>query len=197
MFARRRHNEMIMKLCFAAMWSKPGYNVSPRPAVCSSISVRTQWAFSWINRTTRSSIFSPIYSSSKTPGTSFSRQTFLFPFSCHLDLVCVWLLSLSPSSFFQALTTWRLYFLPPKIPAKVIFSRSHVITLQDVTFSLASPTKLSSVELYPWQQVETTFNFLEIRALNSQPDHQVCACVCVYLIACLEYRVVRYSSVMW
>ncbi|XP_036969838.1 capping protein, Arp2/3 and myosin-I linker protein 3-like isoform X2 [Acanthopagrus latus] len=37
------------------------------------------------------------------------------------------------------LTTWRLYFLAPKIPAKV----------------------------------ETTFNFLEIRALNSQPDHQV------------------------
>ncbi|CAN9500667.1 unnamed protein product [Ophioblennius macclurei] len=37
------------------------------------------------------------------------------------------------------LTTWRLYFLAPKVPAKV----------------------------------ETTFNFLEIRALNSQPDHQV------------------------
>ncbi|XP_047443864.1 capping protein, Arp2/3 and myosin-I linker protein 3-like isoform X3 [Mugil cephalus] len=37
------------------------------------------------------------------------------------------------------LTTWRLYFLAPKIPAKV----------------------------------ETTFNFLEIRALNSHPDHQV------------------------
>uniref|UniRef100_A0A673B3V9 Capping protein regulator and myosin 1 linker 3 n=1 Tax=Sphaeramia orbicularis TaxID=375764 RepID=A0A673B3V9_9TELE len=37
------------------------------------------------------------------------------------------------------LTTWRLYFLAPKIPAKV----------------------------------ETTFNFLEIRSLNSQPDHQV------------------------
>ncbi|XP_044054279.1 capping protein, Arp2/3 and myosin-I linker protein 3-like isoform X1 [Siniperca chuatsi] len=37
------------------------------------------------------------------------------------------------------LTTWRLYFLPPKIPAKV----------------------------------ETTFNFLEIRALNSHPEHQV------------------------
>ncbi|XP_029286265.1 capping protein, Arp2/3 and myosin-I linker protein 3-like isoform X2 [Cottoperca gobio] len=37
------------------------------------------------------------------------------------------------------LTTWRLYFLAPKIPAKV----------------------------------ETTFNFLEIRALNSQPEHQV------------------------
>ncbi|XP_053708449.1 capping protein, Arp2/3 and myosin-I linker protein 3-like isoform X2 [Synchiropus splendidus] len=37
------------------------------------------------------------------------------------------------------LTTWRLYFLAPKIPTKV----------------------------------ETTFNFLEIRALNSQPDHQV------------------------
>ncbi|XP_008280204.1 leucine-rich repeat-containing protein 16B-like [Stegastes partitus] len=37
------------------------------------------------------------------------------------------------------LTTWRLYFLAPKIPAKV----------------------------------ETTFNFLEIRALNSHPEHQV------------------------
>uniref|UniRef100_A0A3Q2NNB3 Capping protein, Arp2/3 and myosin-I linker protein 3-like n=1 Tax=Fundulus heteroclitus TaxID=8078 RepID=A0A3Q2NNB3_FUNHE len=37
------------------------------------------------------------------------------------------------------LATWRLYFLAPKIPAKV----------------------------------ETTFNFLEIRALNSHPDHQV------------------------
>ncbi|XP_045906389.1 capping protein, Arp2/3 and myosin-I linker protein 3-like isoform X2 [Micropterus dolomieu] len=37
------------------------------------------------------------------------------------------------------LTTWRLYFLTPKIPAKV----------------------------------ETTFNFLEIRALNSHPEHQV------------------------
>ncbi|KAK5869922.1 hypothetical protein PBY51_024599 [Eleginops maclovinus] len=37
------------------------------------------------------------------------------------------------------LTTWRLYFLAPKIPAKV----------------------------------ESTFNFLEIRALNSHPDHQV------------------------
>lgn len=37
------------------------------------------------------------------------------------------------------LTTWRLYFLVPKIPTKV----------------------------------ETTFNFLEIRALNSQPEHQV------------------------
>ncbi|XP_053178741.1 capping protein, Arp2/3 and myosin-I linker protein 3-like [Scomber japonicus] len=37
------------------------------------------------------------------------------------------------------LTTWRLYFLPPKVPAKV----------------------------------ETTFNFLEIRALNSHPEHQV------------------------
>ncbi|KAG8003445.1 Capping protein, partial [Nibea albiflora] len=37
------------------------------------------------------------------------------------------------------LTTWRLYFLAPKIPAKV----------------------------------ENTFNFLEIRALNSQPEHQV------------------------
>uniref|UniRef100_A0A3P9CX03 Capping protein, Arp2/3 and myosin-I linker protein 3 n=1 Tax=Maylandia zebra TaxID=106582 RepID=A0A3P9CX03_9CICH len=37
------------------------------------------------------------------------------------------------------LTTWRLYFLAPKIPTKV----------------------------------ETTFNFLEIRALNSQPEHQV------------------------
>ncbi|KAM4574530.1 capping protein, Arp2/3 and myosin-I linker protein 3-like isoform 2-T2 [Fundulus diaphanus] len=37
------------------------------------------------------------------------------------------------------LATWRLYFLAPKIPAKV----------------------------------ETTFNFLEIRALNSLPDHQV------------------------
>ncbi|XP_060884616.1 capping protein, Arp2/3 and myosin-I linker protein 3-like isoform X1 [Labrus mixtus] len=37
------------------------------------------------------------------------------------------------------LTTWRLYFLPPKIPAKV----------------------------------ESTFNFLEIRALNSHPEHQV------------------------
>ncbi|CAK6956082.1 capping protein%2C Arp2/3 and myosin-I linker protein 3-like [Scomber scombrus] len=37
------------------------------------------------------------------------------------------------------LTTWRLYFLPAKVPAKV----------------------------------ETTFNFLEIRALNSHPEHQV------------------------
>nr|XP_033477934.1 capping protein, Arp2/3 and myosin-I linker protein 3-like [Epinephelus lanceolatus] len=37
------------------------------------------------------------------------------------------------------LTTWRLYFLAPKIPAKV----------------------------------ESTFNFLEIRALNSHPEHQV------------------------
>ncbi|KAA8589820.1 hypothetical protein FQN60_013185 [Etheostoma spectabile] len=37
------------------------------------------------------------------------------------------------------LATWRLYFLAPKIPAKV----------------------------------ETTFNFLEIRALNSHPEHQV------------------------
>ncbi|TKS75044.1 Capping protein [Collichthys lucidus] len=37
------------------------------------------------------------------------------------------------------LTTWRLYFLAPKTPAKV----------------------------------ENTFNFLEIRALNSQPEHQV------------------------
>ncbi|XP_060934311.1 capping protein, Arp2/3 and myosin-I linker protein 3-like [Limanda limanda] len=37
------------------------------------------------------------------------------------------------------LTTWRLYFLAPKVPAKV----------------------------------ESTFNFLEIRALNSHPDHQV------------------------
>ncbi|XP_059196606.1 capping protein, Arp2/3 and myosin-I linker protein 3-like isoform X1 [Centropristis striata] len=37
------------------------------------------------------------------------------------------------------LTTWRLYFLAPKIPTKV----------------------------------ESTFNFLEIRALNSHPDHQV------------------------
>uniref|UniRef100_A0A3B3ZWY2 Capping protein regulator and myosin 1 linker 3 n=1 Tax=Periophthalmus magnuspinnatus TaxID=409849 RepID=A0A3B3ZWY2_9GOBI len=37
------------------------------------------------------------------------------------------------------LTTWRLYFMAPKIPTKV----------------------------------ETTFNFLEIRALNSHPDHQV------------------------
>ncbi|XP_057696631.1 capping protein, Arp2/3 and myosin-I linker protein 3-like isoform X1 [Corythoichthys intestinalis] len=37
------------------------------------------------------------------------------------------------------LATWRLYFLAPKIPAKV----------------------------------ESTFNFLEIRALNSHPDHQV------------------------
>ncbi|KAF3691182.1 Capping protein, Arp2/3 and myosin-I linker protein 3 [Channa argus] len=37
------------------------------------------------------------------------------------------------------LTTWRLYFLTPKIPAKV----------------------------------ESTFNFLEIRALNSHPEHQV------------------------
>ncbi|XP_028299914.1 capping protein, Arp2/3 and myosin-I linker protein 3-like isoform X2 [Gouania willdenowi] len=37
------------------------------------------------------------------------------------------------------LTTWRLYFLAPKTPAKV----------------------------------ETTFNFLEIRALNSQPEYQV------------------------
>ncbi|XP_029002715.1 capping protein, Arp2/3 and myosin-I linker protein 3-like [Betta splendens] len=37
------------------------------------------------------------------------------------------------------LTTWRLYFLVPKIPAKV----------------------------------ESTFNFLEIQALNSHPDHQV------------------------
>ncbi|XP_056271297.1 capping protein, Arp2/3 and myosin-I linker protein 3-like isoform X3 [Pseudoliparis swirei] len=37
------------------------------------------------------------------------------------------------------LTTWRLYFLAPKLPAKV----------------------------------ETTFNFLEIRALNSHPEHQV------------------------
>ncbi|KAK5907277.1 hypothetical protein CesoFtcFv8_005145 [Champsocephalus esox] len=37
------------------------------------------------------------------------------------------------------LTTWRLYFLAPKTPAKV----------------------------------ESTFNFLEIRALNSHPDHQV------------------------
>uniref|UniRef100_A0A3P8T6W4 Capping protein regulator and myosin 1 linker 3 n=1 Tax=Amphiprion percula TaxID=161767 RepID=A0A3P8T6W4_AMPPE len=37
------------------------------------------------------------------------------------------------------LTAWRLYFLAPKIPAKV----------------------------------ETTFNFLEIRALNSHPEHQV------------------------
>ncbi|XP_068581522.1 capping protein, Arp2/3 and myosin-I linker protein 3-like isoform X3 [Cebidichthys violaceus] len=37
------------------------------------------------------------------------------------------------------LTTWRLYFLAPKIPAKI----------------------------------ETTFNFLEIRALNSHPEHQV------------------------
>ncbi|XP_034036370.1 capping protein, Arp2/3 and myosin-I linker protein 3-like [Thalassophryne amazonica] len=37
------------------------------------------------------------------------------------------------------LTTWRLYFLVPKIPAKV----------------------------------ESTFNFLEIRALNSHPEHQV------------------------
>uniref|UniRef100_A0A3B3BXA4 Capping protein regulator and myosin 1 linker 3 n=1 Tax=Oryzias melastigma TaxID=30732 RepID=A0A3B3BXA4_ORYME len=40
---------------------------------------------------------------------------------------------------FLVLTTWRLYFLAPKIPAKV----------------------------------ETTFNFLEIRALSSHPDHQV------------------------
>ncbi|KAM7388568.1 hypothetical protein PAMP_024735 [Pampus punctatissimus] len=39
----------------------------------------------------------------------------------------------------MVLTTWRLYFLAPKIPAKV----------------------------------ETTFNFLEIRALNSHPEHQV------------------------
>ncbi|XP_077390173.1 capping protein, Arp2/3 and myosin-I linker protein 3-like isoform X4 [Festucalex cinctus] len=37
------------------------------------------------------------------------------------------------------LATWRLYFLAPKIPAKI----------------------------------ESTFNFLEIRALNSHPDHQV------------------------
>ncbi|XP_037325813.2 capping protein, Arp2/3 and myosin-I linker protein 3-like isoform X1 [Pungitius pungitius] len=37
------------------------------------------------------------------------------------------------------LTTWRLYFLAPKTPAKI----------------------------------ETTFNFLEIRALNSHPEHQV------------------------
>ncbi|KAJ0065323.1 hypothetical protein NL108_007057 [Boleophthalmus pectinirostris] len=37
------------------------------------------------------------------------------------------------------LSTWRLYFMAPKIPTKV----------------------------------ETTFNFLEIRALNSHPDHQV------------------------
>uniref|UniRef100_A0A8C6P151 Leucine rich repeat containing 16B n=1 Tax=Nothobranchius furzeri TaxID=105023 RepID=A0A8C6P151_NOTFU len=37
------------------------------------------------------------------------------------------------------LSTWRLYFLAPKIPTKV----------------------------------ETTFNFLEIRALNSHPEHQV------------------------
>ncbi|KAM9762503.1 capping protein, Arp2/3 and myosin-I linker protein 3-like isoform 2-T2 [Menidia menidia] len=37
------------------------------------------------------------------------------------------------------LSTWRIYFLAPKIPAKV----------------------------------ETTFNFLEIRALNSHPEHQV------------------------
>ncbi|XP_076009387.1 capping protein, Arp2/3 and myosin-I linker protein 3-like [Genypterus blacodes] len=37
------------------------------------------------------------------------------------------------------LTTWRLYFLAPKVPAKV----------------------------------ETTFNFLEIRALNSHPDNQI------------------------
>ncbi|XP_026160863.1 capping protein, Arp2/3 and myosin-I linker protein 3-like [Mastacembelus armatus] len=37
------------------------------------------------------------------------------------------------------LTTWRLYFLAPKVPAKV----------------------------------ESTFNFLEIRALNSHPEHQV------------------------
>uniref|UniRef100_A0A3P8UU47 Capping protein, Arp2/3 and myosin-I linker protein 3-like n=1 Tax=Cynoglossus semilaevis TaxID=244447 RepID=A0A3P8UU47_CYNSE len=37
------------------------------------------------------------------------------------------------------LTTWRLYFLAPKIPAKA----------------------------------ESTFNFLEIRALNSHPEHQV------------------------
>ncbi|XP_071751723.2 capping protein, Arp2/3 and myosin-I linker protein 3-like [Centroberyx gerrardi] len=37
------------------------------------------------------------------------------------------------------LTTWRLYFLAPKVPTKV----------------------------------ETTFNFLEIRALNSHPEHQV------------------------
>ncbi|KAF6733108.1 Leucine-rich repeat-containing protein 16B [Oryzias melastigma] len=40
---------------------------------------------------------------------------------------------------FLVLTTWRLYFLAPKIPAKA----------------------------------ETTFNFLEIRALSSHPDHQV------------------------
>ncbi|XP_020557520.1 capping protein, Arp2/3 and myosin-I linker protein 3 isoform X2 [Oryzias latipes] len=40
---------------------------------------------------------------------------------------------------FLVLTTWRLYFLAPKIPAKA----------------------------------ETTFNFLEIRALSSHPEHQV------------------------
>ncbi|XP_077390172.1 capping protein, Arp2/3 and myosin-I linker protein 3-like isoform X3 [Festucalex cinctus] len=39
----------------------------------------------------------------------------------------------------KVLATWRLYFLAPKIPAKI----------------------------------ESTFNFLEIRALNSHPDHQV------------------------
>uniref|UniRef100_A0A3B4X6B6 CARMIL pleckstrin homology domain-containing protein n=1 Tax=Seriola lalandi dorsalis TaxID=1841481 RepID=A0A3B4X6B6_SERLL len=49
------------------------------------------------------------------------------------------------------LTTWRLYFLATKIPAKV-----GLLLCLHLMYS-----------------VESTFNFLEIRALNSHPEQQV------------------------
>lgn len=77
---------------------------------------------------------------------------------------------------FQVLTTWRLYFLAPKIPAKVLFTALSLSLSWTVRSFYKIPNTrwtLCFVDSNLWQQVETTFNFLEIRALNSQPDHQV------------------------
>lgn len=127
MFARRRHNEMIMKLCFAAMWSKRGYNVSPRPAVCSSISVQSSGllAGSIERHTLPFTLF--FFQQNSEDKVALSETSFSL-FSSHLNSFCVWLLSLF-LLFFQVLSTWRLYFLPPKIPAKVFFFLAHLLWL--------------------------------------------------------------------
>lgn len=137
--------------------------------------------------------FTPFILPAKLQGrVSLCKLFFSFFLSSRFSLCLAFL---SSSSFFQALTTWRLYFLPPKIPAKVIFfsltwsfcRMSRFLWLRRLNSPLSNcihdnrwKPRLTSWKSEPW--------------ILSQITRYVRVCVCVYLIACHEYRVVRCSS---
>ena len=96
-----------------------------------------------------------------------------------------WIKVTSYSSYFQILTTWRLYFLMPKVPTKVVWSSC---SFRDDVYRCDALHVLNKMCLNCifLLQIETTFNFLEIRSLTSHPEHQVLVIIFLVISVCMH-----------